>query len=88
MKDSDYLLHYRVCTLLGLHGFKTEIYKHDEIFENIRIPVEGEPTEEDYKKYEIAINQLRKIFREKKLFETLDLRRYSGSGFALVFWHL
>jgi HEAT repeat protein len=66
VKDPDYLVRYHACnSLLRLHGFEEEIYEFDEIFDNIAGPLEGEPTEEDYKKYETAINQLRKMFSEK-----------------------
>nr|MDO8079258.1 HEAT repeat domain-containing protein [Candidatus Freyarchaeota archaeon] len=67
VKDPDYLVRNHACeSLLYLHGFEPEISSHKEIFKNIITPHEGEPSEEDNKKYEAAVNQLRKMFREKE----------------------
>ncbi len=67
VKDPDYLVRNHACdSLLYLHGFEPEISSHQEIFKNIITPHEGEPAEEDYKKYETAVSQLRKMFREKE----------------------
>ncbi|MBS7249822.1 MAG: HEAT repeat domain-containing protein [Candidatus Freyarchaeota archaeon] len=57
VKDSDYLIRVHVCSsLLYLHGFKPDISLYEDIFENIITPEEGESSEGDYKKYEVAVN--------------------------------
>jgi hypothetical protein len=68
VKDPDFLVRNHACdSLLYLHGFKPDISLHEDIFENIKPPMEeGEPSEEDYKKYETAVSQLRELFKEKE----------------------
>ncbi|MGQ9723719.1 MAG: HEAT repeat domain-containing protein [Candidatus Jordarchaeum sp.] len=70
VKDPDYLVRNHACdSLLQLHGFEPNIANYEEIFVNIISPHKGEPAEEDYKKYETAVKQLRKMFKEKKNLE-------------------
>lgn len=54
-------------SLLFLHGFKPEIAEHEEIFQNITSPqgLGSVTTEDDIKRYESAIIQLKDLFRSE-----------------------
>lgn len=67
VKDPDYLVRYHACdSLLYIHGFEPDIANYDEIFVNIISPQKGKPAEEDYKKYEAAVNNCGKCLRKKE----------------------
>jgi HEAT repeat protein len=68
VKDPEYLVRNHACeSLLFLHGFKSEISEHEEIFQNITTPrgLDNVPTENDVKRYESAITQLKDLFKSK-----------------------
>jgi HEAT repeat protein len=65
VKDPEYLVRNHACeSLLFLHDFKPEIAEHEEIFQNITSPqgLGSVPMEEDMKRYENAIMQLKDLF--------------------------
>ena len=69
VKDPEYLVRNHACeSLLFLHGFKPEIAEHEEVFQNITTPqgLGSVPTEDDVKRYESAIIQLKDLFKSKE----------------------